>query len=157
MTPVGTFMKYALPCVASRLRDGRLKDKSVYDKFEQDCLNAVERDKSELEKMFESAFTVIKKYAAGKEIWSGEVIKGYWRKEHNLSIDRGEEGYDMVPEKLRRFCKVYEVEIVGKQDKSFNIRYPFNQKDSRVNAVLLPDAKVGDRITVHLGYAIEKI
>ncbi len=153
---VQIFMKYALPCVAQRTKDGRLP-KDFYAPFEKDCLLGKEREKSDLEKMFKTAFDLIAILAKkkSKDVWDCSIITEYWRVAHNKFIDEGKGEYNLAPKNIREFCKVHHVQVLANESGYLVVN--LNGKSVKVNPILIPDANKGDTVTIHLGYAIEKI
>jgi len=114
-------------------------------------------NKETLEKDFGAAFTRIKKLAEtmNKDRWDFEVIKEYWERNHNDIIDKGDGMYGNSSEEFKDLCKIHEAEIIEKKGNSLIVKY--GEKERIVSNFLVPDVRIGDKVRIHYGFAIEKI
>ena len=156
MKPELYLFHYSFPC-AQVLLDQKKIDQAAYNQLKQMFENNQAPSKEVLEAVFKSAFRRIKQTAGKmhKDYWDLEVIKKYFLEEHNKFIDQGEGDYKHFGEDFKEICKVYTVEIVEKQGRILIVKH--NDKLQKVLGDLLPHAKIGDKVTIHLGFAIEII
>jgi len=112
-------------------------------------------ERSELEEIFRDAIRIIKSFAKRENIWDIEVVRKYWREEHNRVIEGRQDIYSTATDLECELCKVYETQVVSAEREYLKVR--INNKEKKVRALLIPDAKAGERVTIHQGYAIEKL
>jgi hypothetical protein len=150
------FFKYAFPCAGAKVKLGSMR-KEEFEKLKELFLQNSNPDKETLEKDFNAAFSRIKKLAEkmNKEIWDFEVIKEYWEKNHNEIIERGEGMYGSASESFKDFCKIHKAKIIEKKGDKLIVEY--DNKTRIVSDFLVPDAKIGDIVTIHYAYAVEKV
>jgi len=157
MKPEQYFLRYACSC-ATVLKDlGRIGQEKV-DKIQECALKNETMSREELESTFTEAFRRIKKIAAEmhKDYWDMEVLKEYFlRGKHNEEIDAGDGFYAKAPKVFKELCKVHKAKIMEK--KGNVLRVKIGDKERIVISDLVPEAKVGDTVTVHYGFAVEKI
>lgn len=150
------FLRYAYPCINNLVHKKRLsvENASSLEKllFEK---KTIARDY--LESCFPEAFRRIKDVAKQmkKPYWDISVIKKYWEEEHSNFIDSGDGEYSKATASFRDLCKVHKAEVVAKKDNILTVRYDHTKRN--VFATLVPYIKAGDKVTVHLAFAIEKI
>ncbi|MFH1399167.1 MAG: hypothetical protein ABIG95_03575 [Candidatus Woesearchaeota archaeon] len=154
MTPEKLFFRYAFPC-AQVLLDLKRIDQACYDELKRMFYASETPNREVLQSVFTNGFRRLKSVAAkmNKEPWDVEVIRKYFGEEHNVFIDAGEGEYAKFGEDFKCLCKVYYAEIVDKKGNVLTVKY-----DNTVRKVLgdvVPNAKKGDKVTVHLGFAIE--
>ena len=156
LTPEIYFFKYAFPCAYVILLKGELTQEE-YKNLEKEFLNGSSPSKEILEKSFPNAFARIKRLAErmNKEMWDFEVIQEYWKKEHNRLINEGEGMYENAPESFKDLCRINNAEIIEIKVDKLVVKY--NEKKRTVFNILVPDAKIGDRVKIHYAYAIEKV
>ena len=154
MKPEQYFFKYAFPC-AQVLLDQHKIDKAAYDELKRRFYANEDVSKKDLEQIFVNGFRRLKIVAnkMGKQPWDNEVIRRYFVEEHNQFIDEGEGEYANFGEDFRSVCKVYEAEIIDKKDNILTVKY--NNTTRKVLGDIVKNAKVGDKVTIHLGFAIE--
>lgn len=143
------FFGYAYPCSEDKLSE----------KIRTDFLNGISPSREILEKSFPKAFERLEKLAKkiNKTKWDIEVLKKYWLEEHNKAIDNKESEYKEATDFFREFCKVYMAEVTEIKDNQ-TIKVKYNQTESRfVLNHLVKKAKIGNKVTIHQGYAIEII
>jgi hypothetical protein len=151
------FFKYAFPCAHLKLERGDITQEE-HESLKKKFLENNPPSKENLERVFAPGFVFIKRLAKkmGKDHWDIEVQKEYWEKEHNEIIKRKEGNYSKFPEALNNLCKISVGEI--KKNKNGLLLVKYNKDKKRVvKNSLIPNAKVGDKIKIHYGYAIEKI
>lgn len=155
-TPERYFFKYAFPCAFLKLERKEITKKE-YSEMEKKFCNGGSIGKKNLERIFKPAFVRIKRLAERmqKDFWSIDVIKEYWLNEHNNLIDENDGGWAEQTGRFKDLCKVHMAEIIEERDKSLLVRYGNMRRE--VYNVLVPNAKKGDRVTIHFSYAIEKI
>jgi hypothetical protein len=105
-----------------------------------------------------SAFRRLKQIAKerGRNYWDLEIIKEYFFGEkHNDFIDKQEGMYSEFGPTLRELCKVHKAEVIEKRGNILTVKY--NGIARNVFATLTPKVKVGDKVTVHWAFAIEKL
>ncbi len=149
MTPERRNFIYSFPC----LNDENIK------KFEPLLLQGKAPSREEQDKLFPDACRRKEKLATrmNRNLWDSEVINAYWFEEHNRIINNKEEGYghkNYPSNTLREHCKVHFVRVLSVEKKFATVKYNTIEKKV-IN--YLPDLKSGDLVTIHKGYAIEKI
>jgi len=150
------FFRYAYPCSDMLLKLGKLdKDsKEILDK-EFEC-NVIPT-KLQLEEFFPSALIRMKNIAKKMNLdyWDIAVIKKYFREEHNKYIDSNDGAYAKLPPSIKDICKVYIAEVIDVKDNILVVKY--DHKERSVINKFIPDIKKGDRVTIHFGFAVEKV
>lgn len=156
ISPERYFLKYAYPCVNNLQHENKIskKDASNLEKLLFENKN-ITRDY--LETCFPSAFRRIKEVAKGmnKDCWDMEVLRKYWLSEHNKFIDLGDGDYAKATPTFRELCKVHKAKVIDKKEKVLTVNY--DNTIRKVFATLIPDVHIGDKVSVHLAYAIEKL
>jgi len=150
------FFRYAYPCSETLVRLGKLnrERKEVLDKeFKADVIPT----KLELEECFPAAFGRIKKLAKEmkRDYWDIVVIRKYFQEEHNKYIDADDGDYKRLPPAIKDVCKVYISEVLDVKGNILLVKY--DHKERSVINKYLKDLKIGDKVTIHFGFAIEKV
>nr|MCK4930291.1 HypC/HybG/HupF family hydrogenase formation chaperone [Nanoarchaeota archaeon] len=151
------FLKYAYPCSLVLVDMGEITDKKRKE-LEKKLLNNEPIDRTELEEIFTAAFRRLKEIAKEmkKDYWDLEVIKEYFFGEkHNDFIDKQDGMYAEFSPTIRGLCKVHKAEVVEKREDILTVKYGSIARN--VFATLVPNVKVGDKVTVHWAFAIEKV
>jgi hydrogenase maturation factor len=150
------FLRYAYPCLFVIKQRGEIDD-ALMEKLRLAAVKDEPVDRFLLEKIFFRAFKRMKNVAKElrKDVWDIEVIKDYFIGRHNLMIDAGLETYEKAPESLKKLCKVSEGKIVAIKKGALVV--DLGNERRPVNSDFVPDAKIGDKVTVHYGYAVEKL
>ena len=151
------FFMYAMPCIFTLRVLGRITDER-YKFILSNFIKGKIPSGTELEEIFSAAFRRMKIIAKeiGKNYWDEEVILKYWRDgEHNRFIDNKEGIYAITSNEFNEFCKIHKAKVID-VDKNF-LKVKYDNKIVKVAKGFLSDVKIGDIITIHLGYAIEKI
>ena len=91
----------------------------------------------------------------GKDRWDLEVFKEYFLRKHNGMVEKGFEFSKEIPRTLKELCKVHRAEITNKNGDVLTVRY--GDRTRTVLNILVPNAKIGDVVTIHYGYACEVI
>lgn len=157
MKPEQYFLRYACPC-AQVLRDMGKIDEARFQELQEKAIKNEIIPKEELEKTFTEAFRRIRKIAMqmGKDYWDMEVLEEYFLKEgHNNEIDSGDGFYGKAPVIFKELCKVHKAEIIGKKGRILKVK--IGEKERIVVNDLVQEAEIGDKVTVHYGFAVEKI
>jgi hydrogenase maturation factor len=148
------FLRYAYPCAYIIMQRGELTIKQLQE-LEDIAIKNKPITKEKLEKIFHRAFFYINKLAKkrNKTRWDPEIIKEYFYSYHNEVIEKGEGSYATATEMLKELSKVDKAIIKEKKDDILTVE--FNNKVRNVLDHFIPEAKVGDKVTIHYGYAIE--
>jgi len=153
------FFRYAFPCAHLTLERGAITQEQ-YDVLQRRFLEDDPPSREELEKTYTVAFGFLKALGekmGGKDKWDKSVIRKYWRGgAHNEVIDRGEGYFEDKPEALKELCRIHIAEIIKKIDNKLIVKYKNNKMRVVFNDIV-PEAKVGDKVTIHYAYAIELI
>lgn len=158
-TPERYFLKYAYPCSFVLVDQGRITEKKRKE-LEKKLLTNEKIDRIELENLFPAAFKRIKELASqmNKDAWDLDVIKEYFFGEkHNDFIDKKDGMYAAFGPTFRELCKVHKAKVIARQAKGNVLAVKYGNVKRNVFATLVHDAKKGDKVTVHLAFAVEKI
>jgi hypothetical protein len=153
--PVTYFMKYAFPCTYVLKEQGKISQ-AVFNRIEKATLASKPVPKEILEKTYINAFRRLKEVAKTmkKDYWDYEVIKEYFQNHHNNYIMDGDGGYKDAPEILKDLCKIHKGKIVDAHADFFVVSYD-GGKTRVVANFLVPEAKKGDKVFIHHGFAVE--
>lgn len=150
------FLKFALPCTFV-LRDlGRVTGRQV-GFLERSALRGKRVSRTLLEKTYANAFRRMREVARemGKESpWDERVIREYFLHRHNGFIKAGDGAYARAPKALKEFCKVVKAKVIAKKPGFLVVRLP-NGRTRAVFSHFVPAARVGSKVWVHHGYAVE--
>lgn len=157
------FLKYAFPCSFVLKQRGEIDDK-IIARLERAAINNDKVSRELLERVYFRAFFRIKVLAEEleKDYWDLEVIKEYFLKRHNELLDgmfndKDDKGLDVdpkAPKFLKNLCKVFVARIIKKGEDFLVVEYD-NGKRRVVSNALVLEAKVGDNVSIHYGYAVE--
>jgi hydrogenase maturation factor len=150
------FLRYAYPCLFIAKQRGEVDD-SLMEKLRIAAVKDEPVDRALLEKVFFRAFRRMQVIAdeMKKDVWDAAVIKDYFVDRHNMIIDSGLETYAKAPETLKNLCRVQKGKVVAKKEDILIVGLGGQRRP--VNSDFTPDAKIGDLVTVHYGYAVEKL
>ena len=157
LSPESYFLRYAYPCSFMLVDLGKITNKKRQE-LEKRLLLGQPVPRQELEKIFAAAFKRLRQIASEmkKDCWDLDVIKEYFFGErHNDFIDRLDGIYAELGPSLRELCKVHKAQVIDKRGNVITVKYDGVARN--VFSTLVPDAKPGDRVTVHWAFAIEKI
>ena len=156
MTPEQYFLRYSFPCAHVLLEMGSIDEKK-FEELRQNVLENKQMNRTELMMIFPSAFRRISEVATkmNKDIWDMEVIKNYFLEQHNDYIEKRDGNYKQFGSHFGDFCKVYKGKVIGKEEDILIVQY--GERVRNVLSDILPDAKIGDTITIHQGFAVEKL
>ncbi len=132
-------------------------DDATFQLLEKNAIDGKPVARTVLERVYKKAFARMKQVAKdlGKaSYWDNEVIREYFVNRHNPMIARDPE-YESAPESIRELCKTVTAKIVEKRDGFLIVKYGAG-KTRVVGSVFVPEAKVGDEVILHYGFAIEK-
>jgi len=148
------FLKYAYPCAFIAQQRGEIDEKQM-EELENAAVNEIALPREKLEKIFFRAFRRIETIAKelGKDRWDMDVLKEYFLVRHSGMVEDSFELGKDIPRTLKELCKIHIGEVVEKKNDVLKVR--FNDKTRNVLGILVPNAKVGDRVTLHYGYAVE--
>ncbi len=150
------FVKYAFPCAFILRQRGEITEAEL-SSLEDAALHGKILPRPFLERIFFRAFRRIGVLARemGKEVWEYDVIRSYFVTRHNEIISEGRETYANAPESLRELCMVHESVIQSLDGEVLVVKY--GEKNRPVNGGMIPSPAVGERVTIHYGYAIERV
>jgi hypothetical protein len=156
MKPEIFFIKYAFPCAYILLERKEISEVELKE-LENAAIKSIVLPRAKLEKYFFRAFKKIKPIAKdlGKDKWDIGVLKEYFINKHNTIIEKGMYAYAKAPETLKNLCKVHIAKIIDIKDNILIVKYL--DKTRPVKKDLVKEAKIGDKVTIHYGYAIEII
>lgn len=165
MKPEILFLKYAFPCSIVLRQRNEISQKTL-NMLEKAAVNNKPLKRELLEKIYFRAITRMKVLAKerNKHYFSETIIREYFTKRHNELLDgmftkAYDKGIDIdknAPPSLRHLCKVFKSKVIKKEDNYYIVEYD-NRKTRPVLSALLPDANINDIVTIHYGYAVEKV
>lgn len=149
------FFKYAFPCANVILERGNISQEE-FDNLKRLFDDGEVPEREILEGVFSKAFERIDRVASrmGKVRWDLDVVKEYWKNEHNRLINNNEEDYEKAPESFKDLCRINIAEVVERKEDMLIVKYGSGNVRVVFNS-LVPSAKVGDRIKIHYGYGVE--
>jgi hypothetical protein len=150
------FVKYAFPCAFILRERGEITKGELF-KLEDAALHEKILPRPFLEKIFFRAFRRIQVLAMemGKDKWDYDVIRAYFVTRHNEIILEGMETYARAPDSLKELCMVHESKIQSIRGDVLVVKY--GKKTRPVMGTMIPSPKVGEKVTIHYGYAIERL
>jgi hypothetical protein len=155
LSPESYFLRYAFPCTYVIKQRGDITQKT-FDILEKAVMKSGKVDRALLESVYKKAFERLRNLAIEmkKDYWSIDVLKEYFRNKHNSLIMIGDGNYAHAPESLKEMCKVQKAVIVEKKEGFLVVKY--NKDKTRVvGSIFLPNARIGDRVLIHHGFAVE--
>ena len=157
MEPEVLFLKYAFPCAFVIKQRGEI-DNKTFKTLEDAAINNTVLSHSLLEKIFFRAFERIGNVA--KEMkrhrWDAEVIREYFVRRHNEIIDKGMYSYAKAPESLKDLCRVHVATVKSVSGNYLVVGYG-DERTRPVMSDLVRGIKEGEKVTIHYGYAVEKV
>ncbi len=159
ISPERYFLRYAFPCVRNLIHEDKISKKDA-STLESILFENRKIDRAYMESCFPNAFRRIKIISKemNKDYWNIDVLKKYWLEAHNKFIDEGDGRYAFATTSYKDLCKVHKAEVAEIVDKKRSIiLINYDGVSRRVFSTLLPNVSKGDKVTVHLAYAIEKI
>ena len=109
---------------------------------------AWEVSKSPISYAKEVGHTIIHFSEAGLPVYI-EVLQA------NKFIDKNEGSYQQAPEALKQLCRIEKVKVVDVKPDCYIVKV--GKKNRVVSKIICADAKLGDLVSVHYGYAVEKL
>lgn len=153
ITPEAYFIKYAYPCshILCTVRGEVTQEQ--FKQMEDAAINNKTMDRAFLEKAFFRAFARIELVAKdmGKDKWDTQVIKEYFTVRHNPVLDKSD-----YPETFKDMCRVNIGKVIAFEGDEIIVQYGVDSQ-RKVKKDYLPDIKIGDKVTIHWQYAIEKL
>jgi hypothetical protein len=147
MLPEVYFLRYSFPCARVLVDVRKTITEKDWEKLKQAVETDTPVDRAYLEKIFPLAIQRIKKI--NPDPWSVETIREYFWNRHEEEISND------LPPMIKRLCVVKKAKLV-KQIKDV-FKADLGSDDIRYVQALYPDAKVGDTVMVHYGYAVELV
>ena len=150
------FLKYAFPCSFILRQRGEISEVQLKE-LEKAAMSNKALPKEVLERIYFRAFEKIKPIAQEmkKGRWDLKVLKEYFLVRHNHVIEQGMYAYAKAPETLKELCKVQRGRVTDIKKDALIVEYGRGKRRPVLKA-MVPDAKVGDRVMIHYGYAVEK-
>lgn len=150
------FLKYAFPCAGVTLARGAITQKE-YDSLEKAARTSKPLQWRMLERIFVSAWRRIREVAASihGDPHDSAVIRRYYLEFHNEYIKNNDGSYARAPEAFKKLCRVEKARIIKKGSDFYIVK--IGAKKRPVSSMICPEAHVGDTVSVHYGYAVEKI
>jgi len=150
------FLRYAYPCAYIALQRGEITNEELQE-LEEAAVENKDISREKLEKVFHKAFESIRELAKerNKDIWDEAIIREFFYSYHNKVIEKGEGTYATAPETLKELSKVTDAKVVKKNDDNLLVEY-----DKKIRCVMnsfVAEAKEGDIVRIHYGYAVEII
>ncbi len=158
LEPEVLFVKYAFPCAFIIRQRGEISEEEL-SQLENAALHSKKLDRAFLERIFFRAFRRIEKLAVEmkKNKWDFEVIHDYFVSRHNELIKNGMETYEKAPASLRNLCMVHRAKIKEIRGNILVVQYGKENKLRPVVGEMISNPKVGEFVTIHYGYAVEKV
>jgi len=156
ISPERYFLMYAYPCIRNLQHEHKLSKEDAKN-LERILFENKAIKREYLESCFPSAFKRIKIVAEqmNRDYWDMDVLRKYWLEEHNRFIDAGDGDYARALASFKELCKVHKAEVIDKKDNILSVKYDGIIR--KVFATLVPDVKKGDKVMIHLAFAIEKV
>jgi len=154
------FLRYAYPCAYILLQMKGISQQQLHE-LEDIAVNNKYISRERLEKIFHNAFHYIGELAKKrkKDKWSLEVIREYFYSYHNKIIDEKRGIYSKTPMMLNEISRVEIAKVIKKIDDVLIVEYidknSHKIKNRNVHNTFVKNAKVGDSVTIHYGYAVE--
>ncbi len=150
------FLKYAFPCAGVTLARGKITQKE-YDALEKAARTSRPVKWKMLERIFAPAWRRIREVARelNADPREANTIRRYYLEFHNKYIKNNDGSYADAPEALKKLCRVEKARIVGKGDDYYIIK--IGAKKRPVSSMICHNASVGDTVSAHYGYAVEKL
>lgn len=151
VNPEVYFLKYAFPCSHILKFRGEVSNEDIL-KLKDAALNNRKLERAYLEKIYFRAFARMDKIARElkKDRWDLEVIKEYFRVRHNDVVACSDND-----DSFKDLCKVHKATVKEKRKESILVEY--GERKRVVKKDFVPNVEVGDVVTIHYDYAIEKI
>jgi len=151
------FFRYAFPCSGELAKLRRITQEE-YEHLESEFKRGIAPSRKLLEDSFTKAFERIDRLAEsmGKSRWDLDVLVKYWREDHNRIIDAGEGIYGKGLLDFNDRCKVHVAKVEKIEDPFLRVSYS-GDKSRNVFYTLIPEVKIGDKVTIHHFEAVEII
>jgi hypothetical protein len=160
-SPEAVFFRYAAPCGEEMCHLGLISKGLSSQIF--DYLNKRKIPSRDfLESVYVNAIRrideVAKKLERGR--WDSFVIRTYFIKFHNIIIDSLDGNYKIMKPSHRELCKVKVGKVINKYKTNTLLTYDVQYEDGAKQRIIgenYPIAEVGDKISTHWNFAVEKI
>jgi len=155
------FLRYAYPCAYVLMQRQEITQEELQE-LEEAAIQNQDVPRERLEKVFHRAFDFIDQLAKkrNKQRWDLEVIKEYFYSYHNEVIGKGEGIYATAPHTIKELSRVDTATVIAKKGDVLIVQYQDwknNLKTRNVFNHFVPRANIGDKVTIHYGYAVEII
>ncbi|HLC65684.1 MAG TPA: hypothetical protein VJI46_06195 [Candidatus Nanoarchaeia archaeon] len=151
MEPEILFLRYAFPCAFILRTRGKISARD-YGRLEYAAKHGKKLPQAFLEKSFPKAIEKLRIVANGQNIWNCGTIRKYFINRHNSMIDDNLFSWKNAPSSLKELCKVKKARVMEKKGRVLVAKYG---KSARP-VFNLCNAKPGDYVMIHYGYAVEK-
>jgi hypothetical protein len=152
------FLRYAFPCTYVIKQRGEIDDK-IFKKLENATFKNFKIERKLIESTYKKAFERMDRVAKEMKIndhWDIRVIKEYFTKKHNEMIEAGDGSYAVAPKVFKELCKVKKAKIIDAKEGFFIVKYDKN-KTRVVASFFVPNAKIGECVMIHHGFAVEMV
>jgi len=155
------FLRYAYPCTYIKVQRGEITEQEMHE-LEDIAIHNKPVSRARLERVFTKAFPNIDIIAERlhKDRWDPDLMKDYFMKYHNEFIAAGHGIYAIAPPTFKDICMVHIADVTELKDGILSVRYAKadgTPHKRNVFNVFVPNAKIGDKVTVHYGYAVELV
>lgn len=156
MNAQNLFLKYAFPCAGITLARGVINQEE-YDALERAVLNDRAVPWKTLRKTFIAAFRRLKNtmQKLGRASYDVKTIRQFFLKYHNNYIDMNDGSYAYAPDSLKHLCRIEQAIITKVGTDHYIVK--INKKNRPISKLICANAKAGDIVSVHYGYAVEKL
>ncbi len=153
MEPEVLFLRCAFPCTEGKVHRNEIT-RDDFDYLEEAAREGRVVKHEMLGRVYSFAVAEMTKVAdeLGKSLWDKAVVEEYFFVRHNQVIDAREGPYSAAPEVMCEYCKVYDAEVIDVGKRDLLVRY--GDKTRHVLKDFVQDAKEGDRVKIHQGYAV---
>ena len=159
-TSEDVFFKYSADC-AYDLFSLKLISEEDYRNVQFHREKGTTPGRDYLQRIFPNAIRRIERLAKslGRDVWDSYVIRKYFLEEHNNVIDNREGLYEKATPQVIRLCKVRVGRIIEKGAIGKVTSYKVDYGDMIENVIgkYLPDANIGDKISTHWRFAVERV
>ncbi|MBU2638591.1 MAG: hypothetical protein KJ955_06460 [Nanoarchaeota archaeon] len=150
MKPEQYFLRYAFPCAHVLLEQKKIT-REQYVELERAFYENSIVSREKLESMFKAASRRLK--TLSEDYWNIEVLRHYFVSYHNKCIEENEGDYAKFSGEFKEDCKVKKCKILRKE--GINLTVEMDGTETQADGKILPEAKEGDEVYVHLGVAVE--
>ena len=147
MLPEVYFLRYAFTCARVLVDYVKTITEEEWEAMRQAVETETPMDRAYLGKVFPKPIRELKKISP--DYWNIAVIREYFWNRHEEALTK------TLPPLIKRLCVVRKGKLIQQFGDVFKV--DLEDGDVRNINVLYNDAKVGDIVMVHYGYAVEKV